>query len=76
MTYELQFSEVWPHLDSLFWGGWLTLRLSALSMLLGLLVGMTCAFLRTVLFSEKPNGVTFTLFQYLNADDSYLANIL
>ena len=48
MAYQIQFSEVWPHLHALFWGALLTLRLSAISILAGLAIGLTCAFLRAV----------------------------
>src|SRR5262245_35173887 len=47
MIYELQFHEVWQNLDNLLWGAWLTVRLSAISMALGLIAGIICAFLRT-----------------------------
>jgi polar amino acid transport system permease protein len=47
MIYELQFHEVWQNLDILLWGAWLTVRLSAISMALGLIAGIACAFLRT-----------------------------
>lgn len=47
MGYQIQFSEVWPHLDELMWGALLTLRLSAMAMMLGLVLAIICTFLRS-----------------------------
>ncbi|MGH7125613.1 MAG: amino acid ABC transporter permease [Stellaceae bacterium] len=43
MSYVFQFSTVWRELDHLLLGAWLTLRLSALAMVLGLAVGIAGA---------------------------------
>ncbi len=43
MSYVFQFSTVWRELDHLLLGAWLTLRLSALAMALGLAVGIAGA---------------------------------
>ena len=43
MTYVFQFSVVWQELDKLLLGAWLTVRLSAIAMALGLTVGILCA---------------------------------
>ena len=43
MSYVFQFSTVWRELDHLLLGAWLTLRLSALAMILGLAVGIAGA---------------------------------
>ncbi len=43
MSYVVQFSTVWRELDHLLLGAWLTLRLSALAMILGLVVGIAGA---------------------------------
>ena len=40
MNYVFQFGTVWPEADKLLLGTWLTLRLSALAMVLGLAVGV------------------------------------
>ena len=40
MNYVFQFGTVWPELDKLVLGTWLTLRLSAMAMVLGLTVGV------------------------------------
>lgn len=47
MRYTFQFSGVWDRLDLLFAGAWATIQLSALSMLIGLSVGVACARLLT-----------------------------
>ena len=43
MSYVFQFGTVWRELDHLLLGAWLTLRLSALAMILGLAVGIAGA---------------------------------
>ena len=40
MSYVFQWGSVWPELDKLLLGTWLTLRLSAMAMVLGLTVGV------------------------------------
>ena len=40
MNYVFQFGIVWPEVDKLLLGTWFTLRLSALAMVLGLVVGV------------------------------------
>lgn len=40
MNYVFQFGSVWPEADKLLLGTWLTLRLSAITMVLGLAVGI------------------------------------
>jgi polar amino acid transport system permease protein len=40
VNYVFQFGTVWPELDKLVLGTWLTLRLSAMTMVLGLAVGV------------------------------------
>ena len=40
MSYVFQWGSVWPEFDKLLLGTWLTLRLSALTMVLGLTVGI------------------------------------
>jgi len=42
--YVLQFGVVWREFDTLLLGAWLTVRLSALAMVLGLVVGVAGAF--------------------------------
>lgn len=48
MSYEIQFYDVWRNFDRLLWGAWLTLRLSGIAMLIGLAVGISLTFLRSV----------------------------
>ena len=43
MDYVFQFGVAWREIDALLLGAWLTLRLSALAMVLGLLVGVAGA---------------------------------
>ena len=43
MDYVFQFGVVWREIDALLLGGWLTLRLSALAMVFGLVVGVAGA---------------------------------
>ncbi|HEY8383456.1 MAG TPA: amino acid ABC transporter permease [Microvirga sp.] len=52
MRYTFQFSGVWDRLDLLFAGAWATIQLSALSMLIGLGVGVVCA--RVLTHGPKP----------------------
>ena len=46
MDYVFQFGVVWREIDTLLLGAWLTLRLSALAMVLGLIVGVAGALAR------------------------------
>src|SRR5437867_4318588 len=43
VSYVFQFSTVWRELDHLLFGAWLTVRLSAIAMALGLVVGLAGA---------------------------------
>jgi polar amino acid transport system permease protein len=43
VDYVFQFGAVWRELDALLLGAWLTVRLSALAMVLGLVVGVAGA---------------------------------
>jgi polar amino acid transport system permease protein len=52
MHYVFQFGDVWAAWPDLLWGAWLTLQLSAASMLLGLLVAVVCALGKTM--GPKP----------------------
>ena len=47
MDYVFQFGVVWRDIDTLLLGAWLTMRLSALAMVFGLLVGVAGALART-----------------------------
>ena len=47
MTYVFQFGDVFNSWDELAHGAWLTVRLSALSMALGLILAILCALART-----------------------------
>ena len=47
MSYVFQFGDVWNSWDELALGAWLTVRLSALSTVLGLLVAVVCALGKT-----------------------------
>jgi len=46
VDYVFQFGVVWREIDTLLLGAWLTLRLSALAMVLGLIVGVAGALAR------------------------------
>jgi polar amino acid transport system permease protein len=47
VTYIFQFGIVFDKLDLLLEGAWLTIRLAFTAMVIGLLVAVTCAYLRT-----------------------------
>lgn len=47
MGYDFQFAVLLGHVDALLAGAWLTIRLSALAMVLGLIVAVICALGRT-----------------------------
>jgi polar amino acid transport system permease protein len=47
VTYTFQFGIVFDKLDLLLEGAWLTIRLAFTAMVMGLLVAVTCAYLRT-----------------------------
>ncbi len=47
MTYVFQFGIVFDHIDRMLLGAWLTIRLSAMALVLGLMVAVICAYLRT-----------------------------
>jgi polar amino acid transport system permease protein len=57
VTYVFQFGAVWRELDQLLVGAWLTVRLSATAMVLGLAVGILGAVARTSR-SRVMRGVT------------------
>ena len=44
---SFQFGDVWAHFGDLLWGAWLTIRLSALAMFFGLVVGVCFALGKT-----------------------------
>jgi len=47
VTYVFQFGIVFDRFDQLLQGAWLTIRLAAMAMVLGLTVAIVCAYLRT-----------------------------
>ena len=47
MTYVFQFGIVFDHFDRMLLGAWLTIRLSAMALVLGLMLAVICAYLRT-----------------------------
>ena len=55
MNYVFQFGSVWQELDKLLLGTWLTLRLSGLTMVLGLAVGILGALGKSS-SSRAPEG--------------------
>lgn len=63
MTYVFQFGIVFDRFDELLAGAWLTVRLSALAMVLGLSVAIVCAFLRTA----GPRPVRWIVGAYVEA---------
>jgi polar amino acid transport system permease protein len=48
MSYELHFSDVWRNFDVLLRGAWLTVQLATIAILLGFIIGVVCAMLRSV----------------------------
>ena len=44
MNYVFQFNVVWDHFPELLYGAWLTIRLSAMAMVLGLALAIVCAY--------------------------------
>ena len=46
MTYVFDFGPVWRNMDQLLWGAWLTVQLTAVSSLLGLVIAILCVFAR------------------------------
>ncbi|MEO1105918.1 MAG: amino acid ABC transporter permease [Pseudomonadota bacterium] len=52
MNYRFQFGIVWPDLDALFAGAWLTLQLGVAAFVGGAAVGLTMAALKT--FGPRP----------------------
>jgi polar amino acid transport system permease protein len=47
VTYVFQFGIVWDQFDRMLAGAWLTIRLAAMAMVLGLALAVLCAYLRT-----------------------------
>ena len=46
MTYNFDFGPVWLTMDQLLWGAWLTVRLTAISSIVGLLIAILCVLMR------------------------------
>lgn len=42
MSYRFDFRPVWAAIDQLLWGAWLTIQLTAVSCLLGLVIAIVC----------------------------------
>jgi polar amino acid transport system permease protein len=63
MHYVFQFGDVWAAWPDLLWGAWLTIQLSAASMLLGLLVAVVCALGKTM----GPRPVRWAVDAYVEA---------
>ena len=47
MNYAFQFNVVWDNLPQLLNGAWLTIRLTAISMVIGLGVAVVCAYVKS-----------------------------
>jgi polar amino acid transport system permease protein len=47
LSYTFRFNAVWPYLDLILQGAWLTIQLAGLTMAIGLLVGIVGAGMRT-----------------------------
>ena len=58
---SFQFADVWAHFGDLLWGAWLTVRLSALAMFIGLLVAVCCALAKT----SGPRTVRWVVDAYI-----------
>lgn len=63
MTYVFQFGIVFDRFHELLQGAWLTIQLSAVSMVFGLSLAIVCAFLRTA----GPRPVRFVVAAYVEA---------
>jgi polar amino acid transport system permease protein len=63
MTYVFQFGDVFNSWDELALGAWLTIRLSALSMVIGLVVAILCALGKT----SGPKPVRWIVGAYVEA---------
>ncbi len=63
MTYVFQFGIVFDRFHELLQGAWLTIQLSAVSMVFGLSLAIVCAFLRTA----GPKPVRFVVAAYVEA---------
>ena len=61
MTYVFQFGIVFDHLDRMFAGALLTICLAGLAMVLGLIVAVICAYLRTA----GPKPLRFVVGSYV-----------
>jgi polar amino acid transport system permease protein len=61
MNYVFQFGDVWAARWDLLWGAWLTIQLSASSMVLGLLVAIICALGKTM----GPKSVQLVMDGYI-----------
>src|SRR4051812_17045509 len=61
VTYVFQFGIVLDKFPLLLDGAWLTIRLAALALVLGLAVALTCAYLRTT----APKPIRFLVIAYV-----------
>jgi polar amino acid transport system permease protein len=61
VNYVFQFNVVWDHMPELLYGAWLTIRLSATAMVLGLCVAIVCAYAR----SAGPLPVRWLMIGYV-----------
>jgi polar amino acid transport system permease protein len=61
VNYVFQFNVVWDHMPELLYGAWLTIRLSATAMVLGLCVAIVCAYAR----SAGPLPVRWLMISYV-----------
>ena len=59
--YAFHFNVVWDHWRELAQGAWLTIRLSALAMIIGLVVATTCAYAKTT----GPSAVRWIVAAYV-----------
>jgi polar amino acid transport system permease protein len=73
MRYQLDFAPVFANMDHLLVGAWLTVRLSLIAMLLGLAVGVICAFAKTS--GSRPLRWLIKLYVELIRNTPFLAQI-
>lgn len=63
MHYAFHFNVVWDHWHDLAEGAWLTVRLSALAMVIGLVVATACAYAK----AAGPSPLRWTIAAYVEA---------
>lgn len=73
MGVTFQFREVWPYLDQLMWGTWLTIRLSALAMAIGLVIAVVGSLAKV--FGPRPLRVLISIYVEAIRNTPFLVQI-